>query len=74
MTLQFEFRRKQGTGKAAWTTNSKGNIVKVINGAGNACDLDSVFFAATLIQSNYAVYKQMGIFCSSEFYFGGMTP
>jgi hypothetical protein len=63
MTLQFEFRRKQGTRKVAWTTNSKGNIVNNINAAGNACDdLDSVFFAATLIQSNYAVYKQMGIF------------
>ena len=43
MILQCEFRRKHRIPKkAAWTTNNKGNSAKVINGVGNACDLDSI--------------------------------
>jgi len=35
-------KETQDTKKAAWTTNNKGNSAKVINGVGNACDLDSI--------------------------------
>ena len=55
MIQQWEFRREQNTEKAAWTTNNKGNIVKVINGVETHV-IWTVFFAATIIQSNCAAY------------------
>ena len=64
MIQQWEFRREQNTEKAAWTTNNKGNIVKVINGVETHVTW-TVFFAATIIQSNCPAYEQLDLLSPS---------